>query len=343
MSISRTGFIELAHGSGGRATQNLIEEVFQSRLDNDYLRQSADQAMISISGEQLAIATDSHVISPIFFPGGDIGSLSVYGTVNDVALSGAVPRYLSAGFILEEGFPIQDLDRIAASMADAARECDIQIVTGDTKVVEKGRGDGIYINTTGVGVRNTVFDLSPFNIQPGDRILVSGTLGDHGTAVMAARNEMHLTTQLLSDSQSLHDLIAIMLDAVPEVRTMRDPTRGGLSACLNELAQTSGCSFLLNEAALPIRPEVQAISELLGLDLLTIANEGKLVAFCPEAQAEQLLLTMKAHPKGTDAAIIGEVKEQHDDRQHAMVSMQTGFGGQRLIDWQWSDSLPRIC
>lgn len=335
--------IEMAHGSGGRATQSLIDDIFAPCFRNCFLDQASDQALLPPFSSELSFATDSHVISPLFFPGGNIGSLSVYGTVNDVALGGATPLYLSAGFVLEEGFALKALKQIAESMAKAARECGVHIVTGDTKVVEKGRGDGVYINTTGIGAKLPNTDLSPRNIRPGDRILVNGTLGDHGTAILAARNEMRLQTHLLSDSQPLHSLTNAMLEAVPELHALRDPTRGGLSACLNELARTSACSLYIDESQLPVRPEVNAVCELLGLDLLTIANEGKLVAFCPPEQADTLLTTMRAHPAGKDAAIIGEVSEAHTRGTDAMVSMHTLLGGTRLIDWQWADALPRIC
>jgi hydrogenase expression/formation protein HypE len=333
------GTIEMAHGSGGRASSQLIDELFLPAFDNPVLCEKNDQAVLIMPGKRIVMATDSHVISPLFFPGGDIGSLAVYGTVNDVCMSGATPLYLSVGFILEEGFPLADLKRIVESMASAAKRCGTAIVTGDTKVVERGKGDGCFINTTGIGALGESLNLSPAQIQAGDKILVSGTLGDHGTTILAQRQHLNLSTALISDSQPLHDLVAKMLETVPDIKCLRDPTRGGLSAILNELAQASGFAMQLNDSGIPIKEQVKACCELLGLDPLCIANEGKLVAFCPADKAEELLAVMKQHPQGQDAAIIGEVL----NIKRPLVEMNTCFGGKRIIDWRYSDPLPRIC
>ncbi len=333
------GSIEMAHGSGGRASSQLIDELFLPAFSNPALLEKNDQATLTMPGQRMVMATDSHVISPLFFPGGDIGSLAVYGTVNDVCMSGAKPLYLSVGFILEEGFPLADLKRIVDSMAQAALRCGTPIVTGDTKVVERGHGDGCYINTTGIGSLNQALNLNPSNIKAGDKIILSGTIGDHGTTILAQRQHLNLSTELQSDSQPLHELVAKMLEAAPNINCMRDPTRGGLSAILNELAQASGYAMRLEESQIPIKETVKACTELLGLDPLCIANEGKLIAFCPAKQADNLLNVMQQHSFGKDAAIIGEVL----DIKRPYVEMQTSFGGKRIIDWRYSDPLPRIC
>jgi len=335
----KKGTIEMAHGSGGRAMSELIDQLFLPVFDNEYLQQKNDQALMTLPGNRIVMATDSHVVSPLFFPGGDIGSLSVHGTINDVAMSGAKPLYLTAGFILEEGFPLSDLQSIVHSMAEAAKACNTPIVTGDTKVVEKGHGDGIYINTTGIGVVSNELTLKPSNIQVGDKILINGSIGDHGTTIMSARQDMNFSSELRSDSQALHDLVAVMIKACPTIRCMRDPTRGGLAATLNELSQIAKTGMLLDEAQIPVKAAVTATSEILGLDPMYIANEGKLIAICPPDQAESLLASMQSHPKGQDAAIIGEVIED----EHQFVQLKTEFGGKRIIDWRYADPLPRIC
>ncbi len=335
----KNGCIEMAHGSGGRAMSELIDQLFLPAFDNEFLQQKNDQALLTLPGYRIVMATDSHVVSPLFFPGGDIGSLSVHGTINDVAMSGAKPLYLSASFILEEGFPLSDLQRIVRSMAKAASECQTPIVTGDTKVVEKGHGDGIYINTTGIGVVPNELTLCPQNIQVGDKVLISGSIGDHGTTILSARQDMDFASELASDSQALHDLVEIMVATCPTIRCMRDPTRGGLAATLNELSQSAHIGMLLDEVHIPVKPSVAATSELLGLDPMYIANEGKLVAVCPADQAELLLTQMRLHPKGLDAAIIGEVIEDSNN----FIQLRTAFGGKRVVDWRYADPLPRIC
>ncbi|NBC13611.1 MAG: hydrogenase expression/formation protein HypE [Gammaproteobacteria bacterium] len=333
------GAVDMSHGSGGRAMAQLIDELFRKHLDNDLLARGDDQALLAPPAGRLAMSTDGHVISPLFFPGGDIGSLAVHGTVNDVAMCGARPLYLAAGFILEEGLALAELARIVESMAAACNACGVPVVTGDTKVVERGKGDGCFITTTGVGVVPDGLDISGANARPGDAILVSGHIGDHGVAIMSKRESLGFETEIHSDSQALHDLVAAMIDAVPQIHCLRDPTRGGLASTLNELAQQSGVGMQIREPAIPVRPEVTAACELLGLDPLNVANEGKLVAICPADQAETLLAAMRGHPKGMNAAIIGEVFED----PHQFVQMETAFGGNRIVDWLAGEQLPRIC
>ncbi len=333
------GRVDMTHGSGGRAMAQLIEELFLAAFDNDWLRSANDQACFAVQSGRMVMATDSHVVSPLFFPGGDIGCLSVHGTVNDVAMSGAKPLYLSASFILEEGFPLADLKRIVESMAHAAREAGVPIVTGDTKVVEQGKGDGVFITTTGVGVVPAGVNISGDRARPGDAILVSGTLGDHGVAIMAQRESLGFETTIQSDTAALHELVACMVEAVPDIHALRDPTRGGLATTLNEIARQSGVGMMLREEALPVRQEVEAACEFLGLDPLYVANEGKLICICAPEHADELLAVMRAHPLGREAALIGSV---HADPHH-FVQMETGFGGKRIVDWLTGEQLPRIC
>ncbi len=333
------GKVEMAHGSGGRAMAQLIEELFFPLLDNPMLRERNDQAAFDISAGRMVMSTDGHVISPLFFPGGDIGSLSVHGTVNDVAMAGAKPLYLSASFILEAGFPLQDLRRIVASMAQAATDAGVPVVTGDTKVVEHGKGDGVFITTTGVGCVPVGVNISGKNAKPGDKIIVSGYLGDHGVAIMSERNHLKFGTNIVSDTASLHKLVEKMIEAVPQIHVLRDPTRGGLATTLNEIAEQSDVGMRLKEAAIPVREQVRGACELLGLDPLYVANEGKLIAICSAQDADNLLAVMRAHPQGTHAAIVGEVIE---DKRN-FVQMETAFGGQRIVQWLAGEQLPRIC
>ncbi|MBK1643646.1 hydrogenase expression/formation protein HypE [Thiocapsa imhoffii] len=333
------GTLELSHGSGGRAMAQLISELFQRHLDDELLLQGNDQALFQPPPGRLVMSTDGHVISPLFFPGGDIGSLAVHGTVNDVAMAGARPLYLAVGFILEEGFPLADLARIVESLARAAKAAGVAVVTGDTKVVERGKGDGVFITTTGIGVVPDGITISGDQARPNDRILVSGWIGDHGVAILSQRENLGFETQIQSDSAALHTLVASMIATVPDLHCLRDPTRGGLATTLNELAHQSGVGMQIRETDIPIRSEVAAACELLGLDPLYVANEGKLVAICPPEQATRLLAAMRAHPLGVDASIIGEVVE---DPQH-FVQMETGFGGSRILDWLVGEQLPRIC
>ncbi len=336
---TRDGKVDMTHGSGGRTMAQLIQELFVKHFDNDLLRQANDQAAFEVGGGRMVMSTDGHVISPLFFPGGDIGSLSVHGTINDVAMSGARPLYLSAGFILEEGFPLADLERIVASMAAAAREAAVPVVTGDTKVVERGKGDGVFITTTGIGLVPRGVRVSGDMARPGDLVLVNGSMGDHGVAIMASRENLAFDTKIESDSAPLHTLVAEMVAAVPSVHCLRDPTRGGLATTLNELARQSGVGMELQESAIPINPAVTAACELLGLDPLYVANEGKLVCICAPEDAETLLEVMRAHPLGWQAAAIGEVIED----PHGFVQMETSFGGSRVVDWLAGEQLPRIC
>jgi hydrogenase expression/formation protein HypE len=335
----RHGRVEMSHGSGGRAMAQLIDELFLPAFDNESLRQRNDQAAFTIPGGRMVMATDSHVVTPLFFAGGDIGCLSVHGTINDVAMAGAKPLYLAASFILEEGFPLAELQRIVESMASAARDARVTIVTGDTKVVEKGKGDGVFITTTGIGMVPPGVNISGDRARPGDKVLVSGTLGDHGIAIMSQRENLTFSTSIRSDTASLHSLVAAMVAAVPDIHCLRDPTRGGLATTLNELASQSRIGIDIDEQSLPVREEVRAACEMLGLDPLYVANEGKLVAICSAADAERLLQAMRAHPLGKDAAIIGEVR--HDPNH--FVQMKTTFGGHRNVDWLSGEQLPRIC
>ena len=317
----------------------LIEELFEAHFDNPWLAQRNDQACFEVQAGRMVMTTDGFVISPLFFPGGDIGSLAVHGTINDVAMAGARPLYLACGMILEEGFPLADLAAIVQSMAAAAKAAGVPIVTGDTKVVERGKGDGVFITTTGVGVVPPGVEIAADRARTGDAVLLSGGIGNHGTAVLSRRENLTFETELRSDSAALHGLVAAMVEAVPDIHVMRDPTRGGLAALLNEIARESRVGIIIREQAIPIATAVRGACELLGLDPLYVANEGKLVAFCAAADAEPLLSAMREHPLGREAAIIGEVIEDADQ----FVQMQTAFGGDRIIDWLAGEQLPRIC
>lgn len=334
------GRIDLSHGAGGRATTQLVDDIFRPAFNNPLLDQGNDQAAFDVPAGRMVMSTDGYVVSPLFFPGGDIGSLAVHGTINDLAMSGARPLHLAASCIIEEGFALADLRRIAGSMGAAARQSGVAIVTGDTKVVERGKGDGVFIVTTGLGAVPPGLMLSGDRAMPGDRVIVSGTMGDHGVAIMSVRSNLGFETELLSDSAALHGLVAEMVrGAGPSLRLMRDPTRGGLAATLNEIAQQSGVGFLVDEAAIPVREEVAAACELLGLDPLNVANEGKLVAIVAPETADDLLAAMRAHDLGRDAALIGEVVAD----EHRFVQMTTSFGGGRIVDWLTGEQLPRIC
>jgi hydrogenase expression/formation protein HypE len=329
----------MTHGSGGRAMAQLVEELFLEAFDNEWLRPLNDQARLAVPPGRLAMATDAHVVTPLFFPGGDIGCLSVHGTINDVAMSGAQPLYLSAAFVLEEGLPLADLRRIGRSMAHASREAGVPIVAGDTKVVQAGKADGIFITTTGVGVIPDGVDISAERARPGDAILVSGTLGDHGVAVMACREGLGLASAVRSDTAALHRLVAAMVQAAPGIHVLRDPTRGGLGTALNEIARSSGVGMTIDEARIPVAGEVAAACEILGLDPLYVANEGKLACICAPRDAEAVLAAMRAHPLGANAAAIGEVTEDPE----CFVQMTTTLGGRRIVDWLAGEQLPRIC
>ncbi len=335
----KSGCIELSHGSGGRATAQLIEQLFIPAFDNQWLAQRNDQACFNVKTGRMVMTTDAHVVSPLFFPGGDIGMLAVYGTVNDLAMSGAEPLYLSASFILEEGFPLIDLQRIVLSMAEAAKIAGVAIVTGDTKVVERGKADGVFISTAGVGRVPEGIKISGNQAQPGDKVILSGTMGDHGVAILSKRNNLQFATSITSDTAPLNDLVQQMIKAVPSIHCLRDPTRGGVATTLNEWAVHSQVGFIINEDQVPVRREVASACELLGLDAFYVANEGKLLATCAVAECEQLLSVMRTHPMGKEAVVIGEVI---DDPRH-FVQLRTKLGGMRMMDWLTGEQLPRIC
>lgn len=331
--------IVLGHGSGGKLSAELVRDVFLPAFTNPFLSRLDDQAVVNINGQRLAITTDSFVVKPLFFPGGDIGSLAVHGTVNDLAMGGATPLFLSTAFIIEEGFSIPQLRQIVDSMHAAASAAGVQIVTGDTKVVEKAKGDGLFINTTGVGLVPPGLELSANRARPGDRVLLSGSIGEHGIAILAQREGLEFETQIQSDSAALHTLVAEMLRTTRDVRCMRDPTRGGVSSTLNEIAQQSGVGIELDEQKIPIREDVRGACELLGLDPLYVANEGKLLAIVAPGVAESLVETMRRHPLGTNAQMIGTVTE----RNSGLLTMRSQFGTTRLVDMLAGDQLPRIC
>lgn len=333
------GAVDMTQGSGGRATAELIRDLFAKHFTNEWLDQGHDGAVMPPMKRPIAVSCDAHVVKPLFFPGGDIGVLAIAGTVNDVSVCGAKPLYIAASFILEEGFPLADLERIVISMADTAREAGVAIVTGDTKVVEKGHGDGIYISTAGVGEKITNQTISGKEARPGDCVLISGTLGDHGMAIMSKREGMSFGAEIQSDSAPLNQLVADVIAAAPHVHVLRDPTRGGLATTLNEIATESNVGILLNEEAIPVRPEVQAACEFLGLDPLYVANEGKLIVIVPAEEADAALAAMRANPRGKNAAIVGTVSAEHP----GFVEMTTLMGGRRMVDWLAGEQLPRIC
>jgi len=331
--------ILLGHGSGGKLSADLLQEVFLPALGNPVLDRLEDQAVVAVNGVRLAVTTDSFVVKPLFFRGGDIGSLAVHGTINDLAMGGAAPLWLSAAFILEEGLLMETLKRVVASMHQAAAKAGIQIITGDTKVVEKGSADGLFVNTTGIGSVRDGVSLSASQAQPGDAIIVSGYLGDHGIAILAEREGLEFETQVNSDTAALHTLVASLLDATHEIHCLRDPTRGGLSSTLNEIAASSRVGMELKETAIPVREEVRGACEMLGLDPLYVANEGKLVAIVSSTAAQEALRALQSHPLGKDAAIIGRVTAEHAP----MVVMRTPLGTSRIVDMLAGDQLPRIC
>lgn len=335
----KQGRVDLTHGGGGRAMAQLVDELFVAAFDNEVLSQGNDQGAFDVTAGRMVMSTDGYVISPLFFPGGDIGSLAVHGTINDVAMAGARPLGLSAGFIIEEGFALADLARIVTSMAAASKAAGVPVMTGDTKVVEKGKGDGIFITTAGIGMVPPGIHISGDLARPGDVILVSGSMGDHGVAVMSQRESLGFDTEILSDSAALHTLVAAMIAAAPGIRVLRDPTRGGLAATLNEIAAQSAVGMEIGETAIPIKPQVLGACELLGLDPLYVANEGKLICICDARDADAVLAAMRAHPLGVDAAIIGRC----DADPHHFVRMKTAMGGTRVVDWLAGEQLPRIC
>ena len=340
----RDSHINLAHGSGGKAMRDLIEDVFVGAFDNPMLAAMEDQAVFSLAdlarhGNRLAFTTDTFVVDPLFFPGGDIGTLAVAGTVNDLAMSGATPLFLSCGMVLEEGLSADVLRRVVASMKRAAEQAGVSIVTGDTKVVERGAADKLFINTAGVGVVPEGVNISARNARVGDVVIINGHLGDHGTAILIARNQLGVECDVASDCQPLGGLVAAMIAACPDIHCLRDATRGGVATVLNEFAENSDVAIRIHESALPIREEVKGACEILGLDPLYLANEGKLVAIVPGDRADQVLNAMRAHPAGRHAAIIGEITEA----PAGVVVLHTVFGGQRIVDMLIGEQLPRIC
>jgi hydrogenase expression/formation protein HypE len=329
----------LGHGSGGKLSAALMQDVFLPAFHNSVLARLDDQAIVNVNGQRLAMTTDSFVVKPLFFPGGDIGSLAVHGTINDLAMGGATPLFLSVAFIIEEGFSMEELRRVTNSLSRAAAAAGVQVVTGDTKVVEKGKGDGVFINTTGIGLVPEGLELSADRARPGDKVIISGSIGDHGITILAQREGLEFESEIRSDSAALHTLVADMLAVTRGIRCMRDPTRGGVSSTLNEIAQQSRTGIELEEAALPIREEVSGACGLLGLDPLYVANEGKLIAIVAPEAADAVLQAMRRHPLGVDAQIIGTVGAGHP----GLVTIRTSLGTTRIVDMLAGDQLPRIC
>ncbi|MCJ2520861.1 MAG: hydrogenase expression/formation protein HypE [Candidatus Thermoplasmatota archaeon] len=337
--ISNYERVLLGHGGGGRLTNDLVRQVFVPLFDNKYLAAMDDQAVIEVNGARLAFTTDSFVVSPLFFPGGNVGSLAINGTINDLAVCGARPLYLSAALIMEEGLPMEELQRIGESMKGACEEAGVLLVTGDTKVVERGKGDGIFITTTGVGLVPDGVNVSSRNAKPGDKIILSGELGIHGIVIMSVREGIQFETQLESDSAPLHTLVEAILSVTRDVHCMRDPTRGGLASALNELASSSKVGMKIQEVDIPIPEEVEGACEILGLDPLVVANEGKLVAMVPPSTADEVVTKMRNHPLGREARVIGEVVEDHP----GTVVMETSIGGLQIVQMPSGEQLPRIC
>ncbi|MCC6454836.1 MAG: hydrogenase expression/formation protein HypE [Caldilineaceae bacterium] len=331
--------IIMGHGGGGKLSAELVQHLFLPAFQNEPLANLSDSAVLTLAGQRLAFSTDSFVVQPLFFPGGNIGDLAINGTVNDIAMSGAQPLFLSCGFILEEGMSLDQLGVIVRTMAEAARTAGVSLVTGDTKVVDRGHGDGVYINTSGIGLIPADVNIAPHLARPGDVVIVSGEIGLHGIAVMSVRAGLTFDTAIMSDCAPLHSLVASMLATTPNIHVLRDPTRGGVASSLNEIAQASQVGIVLEERKLPVPAAVRAACELLGLDPLYVANEGKLLAILPKEAAEPVLAAMHAHPLGKDATIIGEVVDQHP----GMVVARTIIGGKRVVDMQVGEQLPRIC
>ncbi len=333
------GIVDLSHGAGGKASAQLVEEIFHPAFANPVLDRMDDGALLPDPGERIAVSTDSHVVSPIFFPGGDIGSLSIHGSVNDVAMMGAKPRYVTAGFILEEGLPLSVLKRAVDSMAAAARVCGVSLVAADTKVVKRGEADQIFITTTCIGTVSSAVSLDAGRIRAGDKVLISGSIGDHGAAILTARDELGLDADLKSDSQPLHDLVQQMLESGAQIRFLRDPTRGGVATVLNEVAVQSGLGIRIRETDLPVNVGVRAVAELLGLDPLYLACEGRLVAFSAAEDASDMLKLMRSHAKGAGSAMIGKVMAES---RHPLV-LQTSWGSHRIVPMLTGEQMPRIC
>ena len=339
LPITKHEQIVLGHGSGGKLSAQLIERVFLPAFSNPLLDKLDDQAVLQINGARLAFTTDSFVVTPLFFPGGDIGRLAINGTVNDLAMSGARPLYLSAAFILEEGLAMEELQRVVQSMSKGAKNAQVQLVTGDTKVVNRGKGDKLFITTTGIGIVETSVNISADRARPGDKIVLSGYIGDHGMAILSQRENLEFEGTIESDCAALHLLVQDMLETSPDIHCLRDPTRGGVATVLNEIAGRSHVGMLLKEPEIPVRDTVRGACEILGLDPLYVANEGKLVAIVPPHSAQVIVEKMRQNPLGQDARVIGEVVEDHP----AMVLMQTNIGGTRVVDTLFGEQLPRIC
>jgi hydrogenase expression/formation protein HypE len=336
----RDTVVTLAHGAGGKASAALVDGVFVEAFRNPYLESLGDGAVIALpGGQRMAMSTDSFIVQPLRFPGGSIGHLAVHGTLNDLAMAGAVPSWMSAAFVIEEGFPIDELRGIVADMAAAAAMACVQIVTGDTKVVPKGAADGMFITTAGIGMVPAGRELEPGKVQPGDKLLASGTIGDHGMAVMLARGDLAIEADISSDTAAVSHLVERLLEAAPSTRWLRDPTRGGVGTVCNELAQACGLAVILEEDRLPVRPEVAGACEMLGIDPLYVANEGKFLAVVDPAEADAAVDALRSHPAGQDATEIGHIA----DEPAATVVVRTGFGGTRIVDMLVGDPLPRIC
>jgi len=337
--VSARDKIVLGHGSGGQLSASLLRDVFLPLFSNPVLDRLDDQAVVEVGGSRLAFTTDSFVVKPLFFPGGDIGSLAVHGTVNDIAMCGARPLYLSAGFILEEGTPMEDFQRVVLSMRNAADEAGVGLVTGDTKVVDRGKADKIFVNTSGIGIVPEGVNIHPGRAQIGDRIIVSGQIAVHGMAIMSVREGLEFETQIASDTAPLNSLVETILSTTPNIHVFRDPTRGGMTSALTEIAQTARVGIMLDEALIPISEEVKGACEILGLDPLYVANEGKLLAFVLPSEADRVLAAVRSHPLGKEAAIVGEVTSDHP----GFVLMKTRIGGTRIVDMLSGEQLPRIC
>ena len=339
LPISDYKNVLLAHGGGGRLSQQMIQKMFVPQFQNEYLEQLHDGAIINMNGGRLAFSTDSYVINPIFFPGGNIGTLAVNGTVNDLAMCGAMPMYLSAAFIIEEGFAMDELWRIVLSMQEAAKMAGVQLVTGDTKVVDKGKGDKIFINTSGIGAIENDVDINPKNARPGDKIILNGAIAAHGIAIMSVREGLEFKTRVESDCAPLNDLVRTMFRVSKQIHVLRDPTRGGVASALNEIAESANVGIMIHENRIPVADEVRGACEILGFDPLYVANEGKLLAFVDPADSERVLSAMRLHPLGKDAVVIGEVTSVNP----RSVLMKSRIGGTRVVDMLSGEQLPRIC
>jgi hydrogenase expression/formation protein HypE len=339
LPISQYPHVLMAHGGGGRLMHRLLEDVFGKAFSNPLLDTRHDSAQFNVPPGRLAMTTDSYVVRPIFFPGGDIGSMAVHGTVNDLAMSGARPLYLTSAFIIEEGLPMETLWRVVCSMRDAAKKCGVQIITGDTKVVDKGKGDGLFINTTGIGVLEHTLNIAPQNVQPGDAVIVSGDLGRHGMAIMAVREGLEFESQIESDSAPVHEPVLELIKAGVEIHCLRDLTRGGLASALNEIAEAAGVKIAIEQNAVPVRADVSAACEILGLDVLHVGNEGRFVAFVPAQEVEPTLAILRRHEVSGNAVVIGRVAE----KAAPLVTVKSTLGVSRILDMPSGEQLPRIC